>query len=361
MLRPVILFTISLCLFSCKNEDLDSIEPSLVQDLDSSLNYNDLVDQMNEEVVALFVEEPDDSGAMGRNRNGYFHVRFQVGMTKVSDYAVKFNSEEALSAYLKNLNYSFSHQTEEGDFEYVIPDNLQQTNGYQPPSENDLASGVAFFAYSLGISLNSLIQSDWFNNSGGLQSARETLNGYDNSISDVLGYLKRSKRLLLDVDQKAPNRLLFNAIAFYSLGSYVGDKEAQEIGLDFARLALSQVDSLEGYFIEGGGWDSSYNGVATMLSFELFTLLAQNNQLEELPSLGQIIARAAYWQSTRVLNSGEISTEGNTRVYPGGEEFLGNEKGVDVLKTVKSFFYMSILSGDDTYQKLARRVIEFYD
>ena len=69
---------------------------------------------------------------------------------------------------------------------------------------------------------------------------------------------------------------------------------------------------------------------------------------------------ATNWQSSRILSNGEISTYGNTRVHPGGEEFLGNEKGVDVIKTVKAFFYMSSLSNDNQYKLLAEKVIEHY-
>ncbi len=157
---------------------------------------------------------------------------------------------------------------------------------------------------------------------------------------------------------RLPIVYFFDAIAFYALGNYLNDEKAMETGRFFAQKALKQRNVKAGYFIEKGGWDSSYNGVAIMLGFELYCLLPKNDPLKE--RLGKTVSCATYWQKSRVLKTGEISTQGNTRVYPGGEYFFGNEKQVDVKKTVRAFYYMSILSNKQEYKELAERIYKFY-
>ena len=176
----------------------------------------------------------------------------------------------------------------------------------------------------------------------------------------MLDYLKTKVDVLNEVGANAPNRLLFKAIAFYSLGTILNDDVAKEMGPDFVEKALMQRNPTAGYFIEGDGWDSSYNGVAVKLGFELFNLIPVGSSQNMKDRLEQAVTCATDWQKSRVLDTGEISTEGNTRVFPGGEAFLGNEKSVDVIKTVKALFYMATLSDNNEYEILAQKVLEYY-
>ncbi len=343
-----------------KNNSLDQ-ETCTISDLNRNLNYNDLVSAIPRNIIEALVERPDANGAIGRNRDGYFHVRFQFEMTRLTDYGIKLQSEEAVFEYLKNLNYSFSYQKPEGDFQFVAPNEFLNDLDYQPPSEGDLASGTAFFAYSVGISLITLNQSQWYSDSNALNGLRSEIEALNPNIQNMLDYLKSNADLLDVVDANAPNRLLFNAIAFYSLGTILNDDVAKNLGIDFAEKAFMQRNNTIGYFIEGGGWDSSYNGVAVKLGFELFTLIPNGSVQIVKDELEQAVTCATDWQKSRILATGEISTEGNTRVFPGGEEFLGNEKSVDAIKTVKALFYMATLSDKNEYELLALKVIEHYE
>lgn len=60
------------------------------------------------------------------------------------------------------------------------------------------------------------------------------------------------------------------------------------------------------------------------------------------------------------LATGEISTDGNTRVYPGGEGFLGEEKQVAWIDTLLSFYYMFHLTAQPEYLQLAEKIKLFY-
>jgi len=238
---------------SCANKK-NTLEQEFctISELKRNLNYNDLISAIPQNNIEALVERPDTNGAMGRNRYRYFHVRFQFEMTSLTDYAIRFQSEEAVMVYLKNLDYSFSYQQAEGDFQFVAPSELLNDPDYQPPSEGDLASGTAFFAYSVGISLITLNQSHWYSDSNTLNGLKSEIEALNPNIQNMLDYLKSSADQLRVVDANAPNRLLFNAIAFYSLGTILNDDDAKNLGIDFAELALMQRDTSAGYFIEGG-------------------------------------------------------------------------------------------------------------
>lgn len=114
-----------------------------------------------------------------------------------------------------------------------------------------------------------------------------------------------------------------------------------------------------GYFLEGDGWDSSYQGVGINVGFNLYTLLPDTEPLKSV--LWNCLSCASDWQKSRVLASGEISTQGNTRVYPGGEGFLGEEKSIDWIDTMIGFFMMSYLTNDSSYTTKAIEIKNFYN
>ena len=357
-----ILLFLLIVLFSCTdNRNVLKQESCVNSKLNNDLNYNDLISEIPSNIIEALVERPDSNGALGRNKEGYFHVRFQMEMTRLTDYAIKFHSKEAVYEFLKNLNYSFSHQQAAGDFEWVIPDEFLNAPNYIPPSEADLVSGTAFFAYSVGMSLMTLNQSQWYTESSSLNELKSQIQTLNPNILNMLAYLKNNSALLEVVDEYAPNRLFFNAVAFYSLGIILNDEEAKNLGIHFAEKALLQRNRTEGYFIEAGGWDSSYNGVAIKLGFELLTLSPNDSNQTIKEELEQAVTCATHWQKSRILPNGAISTDGNTRVFPGGEDFLGNEKQVDVVKTLKAFFYMHTLSGRNEYEWLTQKIIEHYE
>lgn len=210
-----------LCLIFAGCEESNPLPDSFTcqsESLDLSKNYQDLINGLPEDFIRRIPEAPDELGALGRNKAGYFHVRFQLKMTCLSDFALRFEDEAALSAFFRTLEYAFSHQKEEGDFEIQLPEDLRNSPDY-PPSAADLASGTAFFAYSLGLSLNYLQQSSWFQTTPDLQNYRDALAAYSPALDKLLAYLKESKELLQATDAQAPNRLLFDAIAFYIFGN----------------------------------------------------------------------------------------------------------------------------------------------
>jgi len=320
-------------------------------------NYNTLIAQIGEEKLSRAVEQPNTEGALGRNKNGYFHVRFQLPMTTIIDFAVVTNRIDALHGFMKILDFSFDHQLEDGSYEISPPFELLNSPDYKAPSEGDLASGVSFFASSLGISLLTLQNSQWFTTDPLTETYRNQLKQYEINIQKTLDYLIESQEILKAYDATAPNRLLFNALSFYTLGTYLNRTDAISISRTFSELALSQIDAVDGYFIEKNGYDSSYNGVAIKLAMELISLL----EFENSAKLESAILKATQWQIGRITKNGEILTEGNSRVFPGGESFIGTEKSVDYAKTIKALYYFSTITDNPQIKELGDKVLEFYN
>lgn len=297
-LIPIAILLIAFAGCSSTNSTMDSISPATpTYQITNDLSYNDLLLRIGQAKLARAVEQPNAEGALGRNKDGYFHVRFQINMTSISDYAIAAESVDAVQYLLNTIAYSFDQQIADGSFEFSPPEELVNSPSYHPPATGDLESGTAFFASSLGLSLLSLQNSNWFLSSQETQSARAALESLKPSFEKTLDYLIHSRAILSQYDAHAPNRLLFDALAYYSLGTYLSRPDAQQVGLEFIEAALSLIDTVDGYFIEGGGWDSSYNGVAIKLAMELFSLLDNPDQKDDLR---EAINSATNWQISRI-------------------------------------------------------------
>lgn len=348
-----VVFTLILFYFiGCASEKVEmaSCNPNLIS---ANTTFLALISSLPNDVVEGLTKKPDANGALGRNLAGYFHVRFQLNIGFLASYAVKFNSDDALANFVLATEYSFNKQKPAGDFELVIPAYLQYLG---EPAAADLASGTSFFLSAVGSSLVLLDQSTWFTNRPN-DNIKTRLASLTPKFQLALNFLKTQQETLKKYDNDAPNRLLFDALAFYGMGIYLNDSEAKTIGLQFIQLALSKQDA-SGFFTEGGRFDSSYNGVTVRLGLVLLGIVPPQETL--YASLQRGISCGVQWQASRVLSSGEISLQGNTRVYPGGEEFLGTEKQVAWIDALLAFYFTASVSGDRSYEALAKKVKEFY-
>ncbi|MEM8671556.1 MAG: hypothetical protein AAGG48_28810 [Planctomycetota bacterium] len=319
-------------------------------------DYGDRIATLPEPIAKRLAEasSPNESGAIGRNKQAYFHVRFQRGMHHVADYGLVTKRRDVVQRFLKAVEYSLEHQLPAGDFKLVIPEALENQG---KPSVADLTSGIAFFVSSLGLGIHALETNDWFMGALECEGERRRLAKLKPRLELTLAYLLKHQNYLKAADARAPNRLLFDALAFDMLGKILDKQSANDVAVTFVAKALEQVDAKDGYFIEGGGFDSSYNAVATALTLRLFMVGFRPKELRP------ICNNAIAWQSGRVLESGEVSTQGNARVRPGksGESFLGKEKDVDIGHVVEAFVLADIALSDESFRKLAMKVIRFYE
>lgn len=307
------------------------------------------------ELVNSLTEAPDVLGALGRNKAGYFHVRFQLTLASNAAYAIFFTDDRALLEVANSIDYSFSFQKPGGDFEIRVPGSLQALG---PPSEADLAGGTAFFGAALGTALVLLQQSPWYQGLSNTGDGKLRIQNNTARVQRMLTWLLAQEFLLQTIDARAANRLFWNARCFYSLGEYLNDNRARAAGLRFLAQALALQDNI-GFFRENDGFDSSYNAVSLFNGLQVFALLPAGADQQKL---GDALLRAAAWQRARVLPTGEIDTRGNTRVFPGGEAFLGEEKSVAAKDAVLAFYWLHNLAAQpEDFKEIAERVKRFYE
>ena len=210
---------------------------------------------------------------------------------------------------------------------------------------------------ALGPSLTLLYSSSFFN-APAQSSYKLRIENLRPQIQTAINFLKTQTTTLKNYDDKAPNRLFYDALAFYSLGTWLNDSFAKTKAGEFMSLGLVTFNS-KGYFTELDGWDSSYNGVSTAILTRYLSLMSVSETYAD--ELWTKYSCAVEWQKSRVMVSGEISTQGNTRVYPGGELFLGSEKKVAWVDTLTTFLFFKIQSGSSSqYQSQIDKLISFY-
>ena len=78
------------------------------------------------------------------------------------------------------------------------------------------------------------------------------------------------------------------------------------------------------------------------------------------PKLEAAIRKGMKWELTRIGADGAVSTEGNTRVRPGGEKFMGAEKQVNVGEITLALLTFHLRTGDADALAAAQRMRDHY-
>ena len=349
------LILLVLSFFSCNNPEKTIIDPPLCT-IDANLRFytqDEMTATFRNDIIEKLAtsNQTDAAGALDRNKTAYFHVRFQMGISPLADYAVDAQNSTALEMVVRAIEYSFKYQMADGDFQLVIPPDLINT---AVATEGDKVSGIAFFYSALGSGLLALQENSGYQ---AQLSSKQRIEILIPQYQLTLNFLKSKATILKQIDANAPNRLLLDALAFYSMGQYLNDKNAMSIGIDFANLALAKKQP-EGYFLEGTGYDSSYQGVGIAIGFRLLSVLKSDEPIRQI--LYNNLACATRWEMTRLKPNGEINTQGNSRVYAGGETFLGKEKQVAYTSVIVALWNMYYYSGKEEYNDVANMVLAFY-
>jgi hypothetical protein len=291
---------------------------------------------------------PAADGALGRNQKGWFHARFQMGLHHLARRAVERQDAAEADAYVRALALAFAHQESDGGFQLRVPDALTGAPAARP---TDLASGTAFFLASAGDGWLSLDRSPWFQADPICAPLRDRLTGFRPALGRAVAYLARQSDALLVADRAAPNRLLFDALAFHTGGLLLAEPALTATAARFRDAALALVDP-GGWFIEGGGADSSYNAVACAVALRLRAAGDPDPRLEA------VIDGAMAWQRSRIRPDGSVDLAGNTRVRAaGGESFLGHAKGMDIPHLVEALLLDARRPGRAESLAVAERVV----
>ncbi len=135
-----------------------------------------------------------------------------------------------------------------------------------------------------------------------------------------------------------------------------GDQEL----VNYARTSIQDGLSLQredGVNPEKGGHDSSYQMVGVVYAQRWVTYFS-NDSLT--PKVKAMIERSLDWEHTKILPTGEISNEGNTRT--GGQERgrSGKVKKVDNRSVYRGFAYWACVTGNKKWKAIAQQIAQHY-
>jgi hypothetical protein len=216
------------------------------------------------------------------------------------------------------------------------------------PSTEDEASGAAFFlADACSAVLAASGRQDEF-------SEKQDWITVVDALGRAVVWLEAQEPVLVDADRGAPNRLLFDALAFQSCNAVAGRRSA--VAGRFAALALRKYREVDGVFVEGGGADTTYQAVSARLALAL--LLAGYDE-PDAEALWQAQVEAARWLAARVRDDGSVDSAGNTRTCGGGESFMGKRKRLSVKTVFQALAYTGVVAGDDAITAAAHRVADW--
>ena len=277
---------------------------------------------------------PDENGMVNHNRGGFKSPELQRGAMFYLIRAVVRGDQRCVDEGWKAIDATFREQTEKGNF------------GRQGAPHGG-PSAVAFWLADLDQSLLVL---------------RESKLGpkYKDRIEQLMPKIHKAARWLAEPryqarlehdDADAPNRLLFDALAYGLSGLLAGDDQLKQVGRRFVDLAMTQYRPCDGVFLEKGGPDSSYQAVAA-LKLQVWVLHFPDTKLEA------DIDRAVQWQRGRVGPDGRVDVTGNTRTGLGQEQWLGHAKDVNLSEVTLCLLYHYARTGDERSLSAARRIIE---
>ena len=232
------------------------------------------------------------SGAVGLNINAYANVSFQRQAVWTAMLALEEGSASDLAPAIAAMQYGF--QQEQADGSFYNADAVDGWTNY----ESDAFFLQSFVQIYLGVK-NSPLWSTY----------KTQLSALVPKLSTAMNWLATQASALSTANSKSANRLFLDGIAFELGGQILNDDSLVQTGVNFANQG-SALQSPNGYYMENGGWDSSYNGTS-MLAVE--TLLTYSTNSAQVAQLKASLASAASWEESRILASGQVLTTGNTR------------------------------------------------
>jgi hypothetical protein len=119
-------------------------------------------------------------------------------------------------------------------------------------------------------------------------------------------------------------------------------------------LALQRPDGVNP---EIGGHDSSYQMTGVVFAQHWVTNLPDDPLT---PRVRAMIQRALTWEANRVLPSGEVSAQGNSRTAGQERSRAGVTKGVAYSRVIRGFAAWAALTGEPSWAELAWRTGRYY-
>lgn len=286
------------------------------------------------------------NGLIGRNRQygRLVSPRFQLGAGAALRLGLHLDPTLASNGFRAIDVGAFAIATDGTVQSDVPPDAPAGTT----LDRSDLASGAAFF---MADACPALLALQAHPNADTIAEPRRREAAIA-ALGRGLNWLIARADDLERVDRAAPNRLLYDALAYHSCGVLTGNNAAQTHARGFVALALSQTRT-DGVFVEKDGSDTSYQAVSVRLAADL---LLTGYAAADAQTLNNRWQAGAVWLGNRILADGRIDSSANTRTCQGGESFLGVEKTVSAPGVYGAMIYMAELASNDGLKRAAARL-----
>lgn len=246
------------------------------------------------------------------------------------------NDEKAIQSGFKMFEWGFAHQARDGSFQGTA----------------DAFHSTSFFVQAVAHTLLVIQQSP--------QSKQ-----YAQEVARYKTLVHRAARwmILPDVWKKGikanspyTHRRYAVAAALGLTGKLTGDQEL----IEFARESIDDGLSLQrqdGVNPEKGGYDSSYQ-MAGVVYAQRWVTYFPNDPLTA--RVAAMIDKALLWEQTRILPTGEISAEGNTRTAGQERGRTGKVKHPDNRLAIRGFAYWASVTGDQKWEAIAHSISQNY-
>ncbi len=277
---------------------------------------------------------PDAEGMVGHNRGGFKSPELQRGGMHYMIRGIVTRNAEAIEEGWHAIEVTFREQTEQGNFSH-------------PGMPRGGPSAVAFWLAELNQAILVLRESEFG------PRYKDRIDALIPKIHKAAKWLAqpRYQERLKREDIEAPNRMLFDALAYGLSGILTKDEELVRTGKHFVDLAMTRYRAADGVFLERGGSDSSYQAVAA-LKLQVWLIYFPNKAFDAA------VDRALSWERGRVGPDGEIDVTGNTRTGLGQEQWMGREKGVNKSEVTLCLLYHYARTGDERSLAAAQRIID---
>lgn len=280
-------------------------------------------------------------GAVGRNEKKFTDVAAQREAIWAIRLGVAAGNRDIIRRGVEAIEYAFQRQDPRGNFRNGLGVNAKTAVGAD-----------AFFLHAFGHVYLLLSQSPY------KDELLPQLKSLEPKLKLAMAWLKENEQELYRQDSKTPNRLAFDGLAFLLNGVAFNEPRWIQTGKEFLKRTL-QGQREDGVFVEHGGHDSSYQAVS-LLNLEIAWFYL--NDADDASFRGQIyraIEKGMQWEKARILPTGEVRVEGNTRTGLGQEKFFGKEKDVNYAEVALSLFYWSQIGDDAEAAGLADKVINY--
>ncbi|MFM8880135.1 MAG: hypothetical protein ACKOKG_13540, partial [Verrucomicrobiota bacterium] len=284
---------------------------------------------------------PDDHGLSGGNRTmgRWIEAGAQRGSCRAVIAAVVAGDLTRADRAWRGIEVAFEHQREDGGFTAT-----ERPNGGSSADGAAAVETAYFFLQELGRAILVIRQSPHETH------FHDRIRALEPKLRRACDFIAAGEPTILPKSRKAVNRVFIAAKAFGTCGRVLGDERLVATSRRLVTEALRQRDD-EGVFLEHGGRDSSYNAVSLLFAQVLALHVP-------MPELDEALLPAARWQISRILESGEVDTRGNTRTGVGKEPgYNGQPKGINHNEVILALALHGVVHRNPEALKAAGRVL----